>query len=186
MRRVTAVAPPSAGMERWRLAFASAIAADGRAMLYVAGGANEGDRRWITLPEAVRSGRPYFVRVHPAVLAVDADERDAVQRVATLAHRLTAACLRPVIVASGQLGRAHLFCRVGGAEMRAHAVEAATTLGLDARATIRPPLAPHRLAGCSYPRQPKDWRIALAALAVVPPRRGPLSPAMQKVLRGDK
>lgn len=186
MRRVAAASESPAIMERWRLVFAGAIAADGRAMLYVPGGANNAEGKWIALPAAIRSGRPYLVPVHPRMLATDADGRDAKAKVGTLADLLAAAGLRPVIVASGQSGRRHLFCRTPDTKTHAHFSEAAKALGLDVRQTIRPPLSPHRLAGCSFPIQPADWRIALAALVVVPPRRHALSPAMGGLLQdGD-
>lgn len=101
--------------------------------------------RWVPIEEAVRSGRPFFIEGASDLLIVDCDDRDR----APLVHGLADSCRTlgfvPVVVASGQLGRLHLFARVPDEAAHARLTEQAHASGLDVRQSIRPPLCPHRL-----------------------------------------
>src|SRR5262249_2629342 len=139
--------------------------------------------KWIPLDVAVVSGRPYLVEVQRTMFATDADVADAANRISVLTGELIAVHLRPVRIASGQPGRFHLFCRIADHDTRPRFADRARSLGLDVRRTIRPPLAPHRAGGMSYPLNPANWHEALAALDPLRPAHRPLSPAIFRLLR---
>src|SRR5262245_61059290 len=68
-------------------------------------------RGWVSLAEAVQSGRAFFVDVVDDILAIDCDVPDLATQVHQIAADLRAQGCRPVLTESGQPGRLHLFCR---------------------------------------------------------------------------
>ena len=100
--------------------------------------------RHCSLESAARSGKAFFVRPRPEVLAVDFDKDNAV----AAANRLYWWCrmlgLPALLIRSGQEGRRHVFCWPKDNIQGAQLTKAANDDGGDVRVAIRPPLAPHR------------------------------------------
>ncbi len=165
------------------LPFAQSIAKPGaRALLLNPDNTRD---RWVSLVEAAKAERPFAVEVAEDVLAVDSDRQELEERVRGLAEHLRLDGLRPVLVASGQAGHLHLFCRIRDASLLARYKERARALRLDVRSAIRPPLVVHRLGLPVALLDPEDPAEALAALT--PPTNPPLSPRMADLLRsGDR
>jgi len=157
-------------------AFAEAVAVpDRKALVYRPGGSNEAER-WASLPTALHlaeaDGRPFAVYLRPEVVAGDYDQPEQAGAALALATELRAEGLAPVLLASGQPGRRHLFVRVPDAEQRAALLDRLKASGADVRVgnqPIRPPLSPHRLGLPPRLLAPTDPTAALAAL------RGPES-----------
>ena len=179
----TSSSPPTEpGLVR---AFAEAVAAPGqKALLYRPGGSNEIERL-TSLPTALHlaeaEGRPCAVYLRPEILAGDYDQPEQAGAAVTLAVELRAEGLQPVLVASGQPGRRHLFVRVDDVEQRALVRDRLKASGADVRAgkqPIRPPLSPHRLGLPSRLLAPTDATAALDAL------RGPESDEQARPRRG--
>jgi hypothetical protein len=126
---------------------------------------------------AVRTDRPYFVMVRPEVLALDGDAPKTNERIVhEFVVEVCALGFVPVLVASGNPERPeshHVFVQVLDPVPRERLADRARNLGFDVRQAIRPPLAPHRLGGCSVLLQPPNPLDALVALAPTtrPPRR---------------
>ncbi|MGI8434839.1 MAG: winged helix-turn-helix transcriptional regulator [Nocardioidaceae bacterium] len=123
------------------MALARAVAASGHSAYLI-----DADNKVVGHIErdgAVRSGKPFFVMVHEGMLAADFDGPTAEADADRLYLDLRLNGYGPVLVASGQAGRRHVFSRLG--KERREGVEAnRSTYHYDARRTIRPPLAPHR------------------------------------------
>ena len=179
----TSSSPPTEpGLVR---AFAEAVAAPGqKALLYRPGGSNEIERL-TSLPTALHlaeaEGRPCAVYLRPEILAGDYDQPEQAGAAVTLAVELRAEGLQPVLVASGQPGRRHLFVRVDDVEQRALVRDRLKASGADVRSgkqPIRPPLSPHRLGLPSRLLAPTDATAALDAL------RGPESDEQARPRRG--
>lgn len=109
----------------------------------VMGGPKNEPTSWAAVEEAVSAGVAFFVRVRRDVLALDFDEEDAVARAHGAYAALRVAGHLPVMIASGQRDRRHVFCllrpdRRGDVEkyqrLRPH----------EMRPSIRPPFTPHR------------------------------------------
>jgi hypothetical protein len=135
---------------------------------------------WVSVRDAVRSGRSFMVRVRRSVLAVDADCPDQIVAIGILADELRLAGHTPIEIGSGR-GQ-HLFAAPADVQgWRARARQ----LGLDARDWIRPPLAPHPAGLPVRLISPVTLADALAALGGVAQKRR-LSPPMHALLyRGE-
>lgn len=167
--------------------FAKTIAKTDMALLVDADNRNAG---WMTIREAAASGRAFCVEVVEVVLAADGDDPRLSGAVMRLAEAMRFDGLQPLVVASGQSGHLHLFCRIEDADVCRRYIERAKEAGLDVRSgnnRIRPPLAPHRLGLPVRLLTPGDPAEALAALCCKRPVRGrSLSPRIEQVLRdGD-
>jgi len=165
-------------------AFAEAVARPGgNAMLIDAD--NRGEE-WVPIPNAVQSGRAFFVDVRTDILATDADQPELAEATEQLAAELREAAIIPVIVASGRPGNRHLFASVGDPGLRGRFAARARELGLDVRRSIRPPLAPHRLDLQVALIDPPTAEEALEALRPIQ-TPGLLSARMWRLLRdGDR
>jgi len=119
--------------------------------------------RWCPIEEAVATGRPFTVEVGSHILALDCDDPSNPPALWRFAEELGAEGVEPVVVASGQPGRLHLFARVVARSPEDLAVRA-RACHLDVRRSIRPPLAPHRLGYVPRLLQPADVELALHAL----------------------
>jgi hypothetical protein len=157
-------------------AFGALLSRDGKAIIY---GPENGDVRGrCPVLEAVEitersTGRAFFVNVPRDVLALDGDDPGCVAGPArTLVDLMRTANLRPVLLASGGPGRAHLFARVHDRKLLEQFADLGKRLGFDHRQSIRPPLSRHRLGGRSRLLEPQDPLDALVALAPTtrPPR----------------
>jgi hypothetical protein len=147
--------------------------------------------RWVSIREAVHSGRAFTVEVDQDILAIDADSEELGRAAEALAADLRAAGHHPVLLASGQPGRRHVFVRISDPDVLANFRSRATSQGLDVRTSIRPPLAPHRLGLEAKLLEPSDPQEALPALQtqrrVQPERRRSLKPDMAILLAlGDR
>jgi len=118
--------------------------------------AEPGTRAWELLPDntsgrhlplrtAVDEAVAFFVVLADDILAADFDKADATKAADVLAMALRLRGLTPVVLASGQPGRRHVFARVHREDWMEELKDFAKELGGDARAAIRPPLSPHRL-----------------------------------------
>jgi hypothetical protein len=153
-------------------AFARAVAAPGsKALVYRPGGANEVEG-WRSLDEALRlaatEGRAFAVRVRADLVVGDFDRPEQADAVVALTGELRAEGLKPVMQASGQPGRRHLWVAVPDAELRAKVAARFKVAGADLRVgtqPIRPLLSPHRLGLPVKLLFPTDPTTALAALA---------------------
>jgi hypothetical protein len=163
------------------LAFARLVARPGgRALLINENNTSEG---WISIEQAVTSGRCFAVVVAEDILAGDCDKPKLRPEVLRLADELRIAGQLPVLVNSGQASHLHLLCRISDADLLDSYRARARDMGLDVRRTIRPPLAPHRLRLASSLLEPRDVQKALAALSQRMPRTRRLSPRMAQALR---
>jgi hypothetical protein len=142
-------------------ALALAVARRSRALLIDADNDKE---RWVTLPEAVRSGQAFVVELAAEILAIDCDEPSRVGAVEQLAVALREDGEVPILLASGRPDHRHLFCRIGERNKREYYRARAKQEGLQVRSAIRPPLAPHRLGLSVALLNPTDPATALAAL----------------------
>lgn len=140
---------------------------------------NKGDG-WRAIPEAVASGRAYAVEVADDVLAIDVDCLDHAAPAHVIAEKCRALHASPVLIASGQPGRFHVFARIDDRVAHTKVVREAKALGLTVRRTIRPPLAPHRLGHAPSLIEPQNPLEALARLRRPTPAR--LSPRMTRLL----
>ena len=130
--------------------------------------ATNGAGEFLSLREAAASGSAFFVEVAKNMVAADFDKSGAQPAAELFALVLRLRGLQPLVLASGQRGRRHVFARVENAQWRAELKDFAKVLGADVRRDIRPPLSPHRLQGdpglrveLLAPREPEE---ALAAL----------------------
>jgi hypothetical protein len=98
-----------------------------------------------SIKDAFRDGRAFFIDVAPDVLALDADREHLCRKTQRIADELAKFGYRPILVASGQPNRVHLFCVVRDRVLLARMEAKAKDLGIDVRACIRPALSPHRL-----------------------------------------
>ena len=102
-----------------------------------------------SISEGVASGKAFFGKVRPEIIALDIDQEDGLDIAKEMAESLN---YDTVIVASGQPGRAHVFLRVDHNGRRQKVIQSLKsqfkdrlTSSLDVRQSIRPPLTPHRL-----------------------------------------
>ncbi len=117
------------------------------------------------LSTAVHSRAAFFVRVHPEILAIDMDDPEAqgeLDRVELVLHMYA---IQPVLVASGQPDRRHLFARVPDPSLMQRIADQAKTSRLDVRTFIRPPLTPHRSGTAAALLEPGSVGEATAVLA---------------------
>ncbi len=123
-------------------ALAHAVAADDRAMLLGPDNSKVGE---CSISEAVRTRRPFFVRLAKDIFAPDADTAQASRYLVTkLRPIILAKGILPVIIRSGGKNRRHLFARVADSELRRELSTLSKYNGCDVRKFIRPPLSPHR------------------------------------------
>ena len=97
----------------------------------------------LPVAEAVCDGVCFFVQVRQDMLVADFDRPDDAPPAEQLCTFLRQEGLLPVLVASGQPGHRHVFCKVPEDRWDA-ARRLAKVLRADVRASIRPPLTPHR------------------------------------------
>ncbi|MFN8052876.1 MAG: helix-turn-helix domain-containing protein [Acidimicrobiales bacterium] len=167
--------------DRFRLAVAIARPGERAQVLVPDGHGGKRSDGHVNLLEAVESGRSFLVTVAANRLALDADTPQQVDALAVFAGELRAVGTEPVVTESGR-GR-HLFAAVRAGE-RPMWMWRARQMGIDARETIRPPLAPHpnglavTLVGCTVDD-------ALAALGGPATAGWPLSERLQALLSGN-
>jgi hypothetical protein len=123
-------------------ALAEHLSADGLAHLI---NADNHKLETMSITEAVLGGFAFYVTVKPEFVAIDIDRADGLTVALGMADKW--AKYKPVIVASGQPGRAHVFMRIPNESQRNRIKELAKAhgKGIDIRDDIRPPMAPHRL-----------------------------------------
>ncbi|MBA2773675.1 MAG: hypothetical protein H0U36_06475 [Nocardioidaceae bacterium] len=97
----------------------------------------------LPVTDAVRDGVCFYVLARPGMLVGDFDRADATDAAQELTAFLRRFEFLPVLVASGQSGHRHVFCKVP-AHLWPRARSRAHQLGADVRVSIRPPLTPHR------------------------------------------
>lgn len=142
--------------------FTHAIARNGcKAMLLSSDNRCDG---FVSIEEAIRCGQAFSVEVAPQILPIDCDEPGLKGNVASLADDLEALGVTPVVLASGQPGRLHLFARIDDPTLRSAFAARARREGMDVRRSIRPPLAPHRLGLLPRLLRPTVLDAAIAAL----------------------
>lgn len=120
---------------------AHAIARNGRALQI---GEDNDSGRWMPIRDAATAGLCAAVELRPSVLAVDADRPEHHHVIGHMASALEGEGFRPVVVASGRPGHAHLFCLIPDSGTHRRFSGNAAVLGFDVRRCIRPPLWPHR------------------------------------------
>ncbi len=142
--------------------FAHAIARHGcNAMLLSSDNKCDG---FVPIEEAIRCGRAFSVEVESQILPIDCDDPALKDDVASLASDLEALGVTPVVLASGQPGRLHLFARIQDPAIRSAFEARARRERMDVRRSIRPPLAPHRLGLVPRLIRPMAVEDAVAAL----------------------
>jgi hypothetical protein len=112
------------------LTWASALMVGKRVMLI--GAENQGCG-WVPLEEAVRSRRPFAIKVRDDVLAVDSDKPELRPKLVDLAAALRRDGLRPVVLRSGRRGHAHLWCQIAEPALLADYKRRAADLGFEDR-----------------------------------------------------
>jgi hypothetical protein len=153
----------------------------GKALLISASNNGNG---WISIDDAITREAAFAVDVANDILAVDGDRPEHATAVHQLVDALRNAGYRPVLAASGQPGRFHVFARIAHAEERKGFAIRAKNLGFDVRRSIRPPLAPHRLGLRPQLLDPSDPDAALEALQE---KRGLLFPHTHRLrVQSDK
>jgi len=174
--------------ETQRLALARSVWRAGTPVLFI-GVRNESLGWEASLPDAVRSGRAFALEVRKDILALDGDRPDAKRAIDEVARRLAADGIEPVIVASGQPGRFHLFAKVPRRSLCAWYAEVGIEHGLDWRngsQLIRPPLGVHRLGPSCAPTLVSPKRIEWAMQALQAVKKQDLPPRIRQLLRaGD-
>ena len=95
------------------------------------------------LGQAVVDDLPFFVEVSPLVLALDFDGADAIERAGSVFRRLLDLGLTPVVCASSDRQRRHVFCRVSDRAATLRYLDISETNQI-VRSFIRPPGAMHR------------------------------------------
>jgi hypothetical protein len=127
------------------LALAQAIAKPGSKAGEITPENNKG--RTLPIKQAVSEGIAFYVQVRPEILALDLDAITGIEDALRFRDLYPD---RVVVTASGQEGRAHIEIVTKSEQDKAEILDATKILrGVDNRATIRPPLAPHRLSECS-------------------------------------
>lgn len=135
-------------------AFAMAIVRPGGGALLI----EEDNRsdRWVTVEEAVTSGKAFAVEPHDHLLGVDLDEPEDRGWVEAMREGLTGQGCRFIDVASGREGHSHLWVLLPPgwtyeyAKSRMEAVAGKPrTWQIVRRNAMRPPYSPHRLGGRS-------------------------------------
>jgi hypothetical protein len=138
--------------------------------------------RWVSLEEAVASGRAFTVEVRDDILAIDLDQPDHIERVLIIAQELRDAGLSPILVRSGRPGHLHLWCCIRDPGRLRLVRDRANALGLQIRSSMRPPLAPHRQGLPVSLLDPEDPAEALAALTPTKGDPRPLPRWAQKMM----
>jgi hypothetical protein len=95
------------------------------------------------LGETVREGLSFYVMARRDMLVADFDHADDAVQAEELCTFLRREGLLPVLVASGQPGHRHVFCKIPEGRWDSARHEA-KRLRADVRVSIRPPLTPHR------------------------------------------
>lgn len=132
----------------------------------------------VRLPDAVGSGRSFFVTPRPDLLVVDVDPADQPERsveVTTAADLLLEAADRagvPVLtVDSGRPGHRHVYLVTGTGTLREQLARWCTQRGLDVRTRgVRPPGTPHRVLPVNAWSDYLAVEHALAVLSAAPDR----------------
>lgn len=161
------------------------LATGDRVRFYTHDGKNTFEPGWVTLDEAIASGRPFAGRLQAGMLVVDEDVHDE-QGFQQIKNYLTQQGVPTVTVASGGSNRRHLFARVRSrsvweqsvvmmrrrsavlrAQPKAIAADTDVATALVVRGEqefIRPPGTPHRSGGWSRLLDPADPDVAIARL----------------------
>jgi len=128
--------------------------------------------RWVDIPDAVASGKPFMITVEDDILTLDIDHRNQYQIMRDIIGLLHSWGVEPVVVASGQEGHRHLFAWIESHDHLEFVRTMSRKGGIDVRESrhIRPPLSPHRLGLQSRLIRPANRQKALAALARRPTR----------------
>lgn len=152
-----------------RLALARAVARPhDRAMLIDADNNADG---WHSIEDAIAEDLCYCVEPRQFLLVLDVDApwtREAADRIC---ERLRHEGLRPVVLASGQLGRRHVFCVVTDRALLRELRDEAYRAGIDTRsrdgARIRPPFTRHRQGHAVTLLEPRTVEEAITALTYI-------------------
>lgn len=99
---------------------------------------------WVSIEDAVASGRAFFIELKDSLAAFDLDSADLVEAGQALRAWAQSEGLPALVVSSGRAGHQHLYVR-GEGRNRIEAKALSLGIGKSAhRRMIRPPLAPHR------------------------------------------
>jgi hypothetical protein len=129
--------------------FARAVLKPRDVRLYALDGSNALSDEWVSIGQAVASGRPFAGEVADDIFVFDADTRFQNAALDLIAESLRQHSIVPVIVNSGGLERRHLFAHIASVTLkdwitkRAHELAGDKTVA-PSRRLIRPPLSPHR------------------------------------------
>jgi hypothetical protein len=162
---------------------------DGRVRYYAGDGTNKAGEWARSVHEAVWSGLAFFVGVDLRILALDADDAGQSAGVERIAALLKECGIVPVVVASGQPDRKHLFALIVDPALKALLEQMARAYKISARTgtMIRPPLTRHR--DLRYRPQllsPATVAEAIIALTVSVTTRGIMSARRWRLLeKGD-
>jgi DNA-binding MarR family transcriptional regulator len=142
---------------------------------------------WVSIERAVLMDVSFMVPIAPHVAAFDFDSPEELHHLPEALALLRQEGLDPVVVASGQEGRRHVFVRVPPARRRVLEQRLAQVAGGEVvRRDIRPPLAPHRLGLPVTLISPATVDDALALLHPVAGSERRLTPGTWRLLRhGD-
>jgi DNA-binding MarR family transcriptional regulator len=163
---VSAQAGGSVADTRVDLARAVAAGPDGR----IVPADNKRLGRWVGIEDAVGQDLCFAVYVRGDILALDCDGPDGVEPLWQIYEHLVDVGVQPVVLASGQPGRLHLFAWVPHDRFRQWLVDTSAKPGLDVRTGrwMRPPLTVHRRGYKVSLLRPETADEALTALTTVP------------------
>jgi len=137
--------------------------------LYVLDGSNALSKEWVSIGQAVASGRPFAGEVADDIFAFDADTGPQNAALDLIAENLHHHSIVPVIVNSGGLERRHLFAHISSISLKTWITKRAHELAGDktvapGRRIIRPPLSPHRSGNSGSLIKPSSIEEAVRAL----------------------
>jgi hypothetical protein len=172
--------------------FARAVLKPRDVRLYALDGSNALSDEWVSIGQAVASGRPFAGEVADDIFVFDADTRFQNAALDLIAESLRQHSIVPVIVNSGGLERRHLFAHIASVTLkdwitkRAHELAGDKTVA-PSRRLIRPPLSPHRSGNSGSLITPSTIEEAIRALQPTISRFEPrVSRQMLELLRnGD-
>lgn len=144
-------------------ALAKAVMAPDRKRVLLINANNAADG-WVSLDEAVRSGRTFTVRYRDDLMCLDGDSELTARAAVAIADQLEAIEYRPVVWATGSPGHVQVVVHIPDDRVRADTKEKARECGIDVRQDSRAPLAPHRLGLPVALLAPETVEEALRAL----------------------
>ncbi len=145
------------------LALARAVMVPGRRRVTLLNENNEADG-WVSLEEAVRTGRAFFVRYREDLLCLDCDSEPTAAAGSEIADDAVERGFPSVEWASGRPDHRQVVVRIPDPTELSKWKERAKGLGIDVRRDSRPPLSPHRLGLPVALIRPETAQEALAAL----------------------